>query len=401
MLYKPKTAVAVALAVMGLMLHQAQATFIENTDFKGEMKLFNDKDHKNVLDFIGTVGGHSGPAVRVDANARIDSGAGFANITPVHGANLTQLTFTPADNTLFSDFSFRGQLTQAGFVTVRVFDSEGLSFLFTTHSEGKDDDIPRFGVISNDGETIDHVVISANSFKDFKQVEFSFGNGVAAPDGGNTVMLMGGALLALMGLSRLKNVKGAILAGMLAIAALGMTPNAKATAIDGDIELGGSVHFNTLFLNTATQVNTWVSDGNVVGFTSIQPGGTGDFRSTIIPLGTLVQMATPWVFGTVNGGPQPALWSVFGFTFDLASSHVDFRSNRGLVISGVGTVSHAGFDDTAMEWQFTTQNAGGGGGVFFSFSANAVGANVPDGGSTVMLLGGAMSLLGIVRRFII
>jgi hypothetical protein len=180
----------------------AKATFVENTDFKGELKLFNDKDHKNVTDFTATVGGHFGPAVDIHTNGSVDSGAGFANITPNTGP-LILLMFTPQDDTLFSDFSFRGQLTSAGTVTLTVVDSDGFSFSFTTPSEGKDDDIPRFGVISNDGETIKSVTLtvdSPESFKELKQVEFSFG-AVQIPDGGATVMLLGAALSTL-GLAR-------------------------------------------------------------------------------------------------------------------------------------------------------------------------------------------------------
>jgi hypothetical protein len=188
-MYKTKLAFA-AIALSALGLNQAHATFIVNTEFKGELKLFNDVAHKNVTEFTATVGGHTGPAVDVKTDGPVDSGAGFANITPVHGTSLVSLVFTPANNMLFSDFSFRGQLTQAGTVTLTVVDSDGFSFTFTTQSEGKDDDIPRFGVISLDGETIQSVTLTANSFKEFKQVEFSFGN-PSVPDGGATVMLMG------------------------------------------------------------------------------------------------------------------------------------------------------------------------------------------------------------------
>jgi hypothetical protein len=199
-MYKTKLAVAVIVALSAFALNQAHATFVVNTDFKGELKLFNDADHKNVTDFVATVGGHTGPAVAVHTDGHVDSAAGFATIKPANGEPLISLTFTPADNQLFSDFSFRGQLTAAGTVTLTVVDSNGFSFTFTTPSEGKDDDIPRFGVISLDGETIDHVTVTANSFKEFKQVEFSFGN-ASVPDGGAAVMLLG------MGLSGLGLVR--------------------------------------------------------------------------------------------------------------------------------------------------------------------------------------------------
>jgi hypothetical protein len=60
----------------------------------------------------------------------IDTGAGFATITPTSGALLTSLTFTAADDTLFSDFSFRGQLNPAGdtgVIDVTWTDSGGAS----------------------------------------------------------------------------------------------------------------------------------------------------------------------------------------------------------------------------------------------------------------------------------
>jgi hypothetical protein len=51
-----------------------------------------------------------------------------------------------------------------------------------------------------------------------------------------------------------------------------------------------------------------------------------------------------------------------------------------------------------MEWAFSTQSAGGLSPQIFSFSANGVA--VPDGGSTVMLLGAAIGAIGVARRFI-
>ena len=53
--------------------------------------------------FGGTVQGN---AITVDATGNVDTGSGFATIKPTNGATLTDLIFTPADDTLFSDFSF-------------------------------------------------------------------------------------------------------------------------------------------------------------------------------------------------------------------------------------------------------------------------------------------------------
>ena len=51
--------------------------------------------------------------VHIHTTGNVNSGSGFANIKPVHGGTLTDLIFTPEDNTAFSDFSFRGQLNAA------------------------------------------------------------------------------------------------------------------------------------------------------------------------------------------------------------------------------------------------------------------------------------------------
>lgn len=395
MLYKPKAAVAVLLAVIGLSLHQAQGTFIELTDFKGEMKLFNDKDHKNVTDFDATVGGHKGPAVHVHTDGPVDSGAGFANITPVHGTLLHELIFTPADNTLFSDFSFRGQLTQAGIVTLTVFDAFGQSFIFHTASEGKDDDIPRFGVISLDGETIDHVVVDAVGFKEFKQVEFSFGNGVATPDGGNTVMLMGGALLALVAAARFRPRKAALFA-LLALASVGLS-SVNATQIHGEIHMGGDVVFNTVDLSSATAVNHWISPLNHLEKAATF-GATGDF--TVIPSGFEADMAHPWTF---SPNTPVTLWSIgaFGFSFDLLNIlSITHTGDNFLNILASGTVHATGFDDTHALFSFTVDNPDGLPHLTYSMANATITVPTPDGGSTVMLLGLAISGLGLARRFL-
>src|SRR6476659_7399542 len=95
----------------------AHATFIIDTSCgvsqcDAGTKFFIDTANKDVPTFGGTVQGN---AITVDTTGNVDTGSGFATITPVKGGTLTDLIFTPADDTLFSDFSFRGQLEPAGF----------------------------------------------------------------------------------------------------------------------------------------------------------------------------------------------------------------------------------------------------------------------------------------------
>jgi hypothetical protein len=167
---------------------------------------------------------------------------------------------------------------------------------------------------------------------------------------------------------------------------------ARATAIQGDIEFAGSVHFNTKSLATAKQVSTWLDIFNNAGHSSVAPGGTGDFAG--IAPGTQVSMPHAWVFNLST--PTPGLWSVGGFTFDLLSATVVTQNATFLSISGTGIVSGNGFDPTGMDWSFTTQNSGGKPKTTFSFSANGIA--VPDGGSAAALLGIALTGIEVVRR---
>ena len=175
---------------------------------------------------------------------------------------------------------------------------------------------------------------------------------------------------------------------ILAVLALGalssvlFSQQAQATPINGIINIGGAVQLNGPFA-TATAVTNWLN-------AHVEVGSTGDFGS--IPVNTPVTMSA-WQFSPST--PVPSLWNVAGFTFDLLTSTVVTHNNQFLTITGTGTVSGNGFDATAMEWSFSTQNRGG---TIFSFSATGVTQGVPDSCSAVALLGLALTGLEVVRR---
>jgi hypothetical protein len=195
-------AVGVALGAPGA----AHATFIIDlscgqSQCAGGTDFFNDAPAKHdVSTFTGTVGGHTGTAVTVDTIGNIDTGAGFSTITPTSGATLTSLTFTPTDDTLFTDFSFRGQLApvgDTGVINVAWTDSNNLSgTLQFTGIPGPDTDFNRLGIVSNDGETLKSVVITTaagESFDQFKQVQFSApGIPPSIPELSTWVMMLAG-----------------------------------------------------------------------------------------------------------------------------------------------------------------------------------------------------------------
>src|SRR4029453_7645709 len=156
-----------------------------------------------------------------------------------------------------------------------------------------------------------------------------------------------------------------------------------APAIEGTIQFGGSAHFDTNSLLTATTVMSWIN-------THVEDGATGDFSGIL--MNTPATFGAPWVFTT----PKLGLWSVGCFTFDLLSATVVTQTAKTLTIEGTGKVSANGFDPTAMAWSFTTQSAGGITRPPFSFPANN--SALPDGASAVALLGLALMGIEVLRR---
>jgi len=178
-------AVAAALSA-GAVIAPAHATFIQDTSCgvskcAAGTKTFIDTHNKRVSTFMMGVGSDAGPQVAVTTTGKVNTGAGFATIKPTKSDTLTDLIFTPANDTLFDGFSFRGQLEPAGFsgdIDVIVTDSAGLvSTIDFTGVKGPDANFDRLGVVSTDGETIKSVEVvtpGSESFKQFKHVEFSF-----------------------------------------------------------------------------------------------------------------------------------------------------------------------------------------------------------------------------------
>ena len=207
---------------------------------------------------------------------------------------------------------------------------------------------------------------------------------------------------------RMKNLTKTLLAILAAgLVSSALSPHeAQAAKINGGIDFAGSVMFDASALQNVTQVVEWRDIFGNAGLSNVA-AFNGSFVG-FVNLGDQTTMATdPWTFLPTPGG-QPALWSVGGFTFDLTSATVVTRNATFLDISGVGNVTGNGFEDTTATWTFRVANAGGGAsgqvldgtGDFFSFSGNVTtqGQGVPDGGSTLSLLGFASLGLVALRR---
>jgi hypothetical protein len=132
--------------------------------------------------------------VNIDVVGNSDFASGYANIKPVKDGTLTSLTFTPVDDTAFSDFSFRGQVLDAADpIDVTVTDEDGTTFSFSFTVPKPNADFDRLGVISNDGETIKSVLVTdSGGFKEFKQIDFSPAVVPIVPEPGTwALMLLG------------------------------------------------------------------------------------------------------------------------------------------------------------------------------------------------------------------
>ncbi len=163
----------------------------------------------------------------------------------------------------------------------------------------------------------------------------------------------------------------------------------QAAPIQGDIDFGGVVTYDTTSLATATRVNVWNS--------SIVLQRTGDF-ATFVAVGATPTMAAPWIFNSgtpatpMPGPATPMLWQVGGFTFDLTSSTVVSQSATFLDVSGVGTISGNGFDPTPGTWSFNSTQADGSSNPTFSFQANS--AAVPEASPLALFGMGVLGLIG-------
>jgi hypothetical protein len=173
-----------------------------------------------------------------------------------------------------------------------------------------------------------------------------------------------------------------LLAIVAAATSFGLFSSAQATPITGMLNIAGTAAFNTNSLLTASSAT--FSNPHVEG------QNTGDFAGFAIN--------TPVVMASYTFDPSTmtnGLWSVNGFTFNLTSSTVAFRSATFLNVTGTGIITGpAGFDPTPGVWAFSSSAAGHRGSTF-SFQANT--DAVPDGGMTLALLGAGLTGLAAFR----
>lgn len=180
------------------------------------------------------------------------------------------------------------------------------------------------------------------------------------------------------------------LAGAAAVF-VAVAQTSSAVPIVGNIGFSGSVQLNSGSVATATTAVNWFG-------TVVTPNSTsGSFLASLGSLGGQpVTIASPWSFVS---GAIPNFWSVGTapqFTFNLSSSSVASNDGTFLNVVLIGTVSAVGFDTTAFTGTFQVANPPANG--ITTFTERLSFNSVPDGGTTVMLLGAALSGMALIKR---
>lgn len=182
---------------------------------------------------------------------------------------------------------------------------------------------------------------------------------------------------------------------VIALACAFLGQQAQAVSITGSITFSGGVELDTATAATATMVTAWHGPAPVDN--PIVISASGDFALFTTPFVSAGVFTAPYSFAS---GPQLALWSSGGFTFDLTFSVVSSQGvgpGGGFVTaSGLGTISGNGYTATAGTWSFSTQDPSAGAPPTFSFSAST--GALPDGGLTLALLGFALVGVEGLRR---
>jgi len=184
---------------------------------------------------------------------------------------------------------------------------------------------------------------------------------------------------------------------LLAVTGFALNLQAIPTLISGNISLSGTVSIDGTSFVTATR---FTSFANV--FVGAPAALSGDYVGTS---GAAVTI-TPYTWSPpTTSTPISPLWTFISggntYSFDLDVLHMDFASPTGLLLSGLGTahITGPGLEklDTTGHWDFSAQTLGL---STFTFSSTTTvpTATVPDGGSTVAMLGATMLGLAWMKR---
>jgi hypothetical protein len=183
---------------------------------------------------------------------------------------------------------------------------------------------------------------------------------------------------------------------LCAVAAVGLSAAGSASAVS-ILNFNGNAVINNPSLNPATSLERFFSADNDPDFLTVGINSTGIFSS--LAVGTEFNANSPL---TYQGGvfiPVP-LFSLSGFSYVMTSVSVLLDASDFLILTGSGSIVGPGGFNVPADFSLTTQgpatpgSASGTGNVTISgtLTTPADDINVPEGGSTVLLMG--MGLIG-------
>jgi len=174
---------------------------------------------------------------------------------------------------------------------------------------------------------------------------------------------------------------------------MGITASLQAIPISGTIQFVGTATMN------ASQT-AFVSFGNPIGGGSgpwVQAGSqSGDYAAVA---GGTTASWTPFTFNPPAASVTPLWMFTIGtttYSFDAISMTVTHPNATTVNISGSGIAHITGLADTLGNWTVTATGSG----VDFTFGAftGSGPGGVADGGTTVLLLGTALSGVALLRK---
>ena len=176
--------------------------------------------------------------------------------------------------------------------------------------------------------------------------------------------------------------------------ALSLASFAGAATIVGDIHLSaqGSTANVDFTANTVTFSPAAPTNNSGVAFV------TGHWTNLAIntPASYANFTYSPLAVTAVGGWAAGTLWQIDANSYFVLNSITSVAENGGLVLQGLGTAHHDAFDPTPGLWSFSANSSG----AAFSFASTTQvpPPGVPDGGTTVALLGLALAGLAVARR---
>lgn len=170
--------------------------------------------------------------------------------------------------------------------------------------------------------------------------------------------------------------------------ALSIAQLASAVPISGEIHINsfGSTATVDTTANTVTFAPAAGANNGIVAFANGSYAGL---------LGTMASYAnfsySPLSVTAVGGWVAGTIWRLDVDTYFVLNTITSISETGGLVLHGTGSAFHNAFDPTQGVWSFSADSTGSA----FAYSSTT---QVPDGGTTVALLGLALGGLAVLRR---